>query len=123
MTPALYLVFVLLGMPMEECWMPWITCPTSATVVATQHCYADGHCDPPENYTEPIDVPAIEEQHESGAYIVPCSDETPSERDERQKAGVSCTKPSYYTVTTCADKSRILLHSEDGHYWCHKVQQ
>ena|SRR5271170_7139082 len=25
-------------------------------------------------------------------------------------------------VYTCADPSRILLHSEDGKYWCHKVQ-
>ena len=48
---------------------------------------------------EPIDVPAVEEDYETG---------NPEARFGKR--------------WTCADKSRILLRSEDDKHWCHKPQ-
>lgn len=57
--------------------------------------------------TEPVDVPAIR----SSVDEVFCN----------AMMGYSCT----FTARdkwSCADKSSILLTSEDGKHWCHKVQ-
>lgn len=32
------------------------------------------------------------------------------------------SKDEYEEYPTCSDRSRVILHSEDGHVWCHKVQ-
>jgi len=59
---------------------------------------------------EPIEVPAV--QYEIPAPY-PCNLPTSN--------GSDClTGPETYYK--CADKSRILLTSEDGRHWCHKVQ-
>jgi hypothetical protein len=71
----------------------------------------------------PIDVPAIK-----GAdhFIEPMSGDAGYMKgflEECTKFGMTVkdNRCSHSTVT-CSDKSRILMRSEDGKAWCHKVQ-
>jgi hypothetical protein len=66
--------------------------------------------------SEPQDVPAIQEKrHEKTGGTINC----------RAVSDALETCDCEYRdveVTTCADKSRILLTAEDGTKWCHKPQ-
>ena len=75
---------------------------------------------------EPIDVPAIRESvsfNEKDGDLTElirkhCDGRHLSYDVEQHAYGEwACLFPP-----TCADKSRILMRSEDNHYWCHKPQ-
>lgn len=59
---------------------------------------------------EPADVPAVQVT-DGSSYVAPCSPRDPDSYPY-------CAVPRW----KCEDSSRILLTSEDGKHWCHKVE-
>jgi hypothetical protein len=80
------------------------------------------------NMEEEFDVPAIQETRKLSESDDPVVREkcrlanTPEWGDVKTAAATRIACRSSAKFWTCADKERILEHSESGKYWCRKVQ-
>jgi hypothetical protein len=74
---------------------------------------------------EPIDVPAVQKKrtYKTGTRTITLAPECDGSHSPCDRAIIT-EDTATEKVTTCADKSRILLHDENNppKYWCHKVQ-
>jgi hypothetical protein len=69
---------------------------------------------------EPIDVPAIQDTRQvrdDPRYQLDCG-----LAETLNLKGLMATCLETIQFSTCADKSRVLLTSESGKKWCHKIQ-
>ena len=70
---------------------------------------------------EPPDVPAIQEDRQECVPIPQCNICNADARPYGQSCGC-CSEMKSVPEWTCAEKDRVLLHTENGKYWCHKPE-
>jgi hypothetical protein len=96
--------------------------------ILTEDYWHNHPCEWPYSKPEPVDVPAIQVPLKDSDHVPLCL--FPNNQAEscwdvngnEKKGPMGDSKARLLKRWTCADKSRILLHSENGKHWCHLVQ-